>query len=149
MALCGSGGWTRADIETSMSWQRLSGVTGQSFPTPFSSPCSPRRLSTWLSPEHSLRISPSKTSKQDFLLTGPNRSGFWGFSKGFKRVIGYTVGWRAFFVAAPSKRHVCRQRYFFSVDTRLLQKRWGFICEKYPSFLFITHCCITIKCRVL
>ena len=133
MALCGSGGWTRADTETSMSWQRLSGVTGQSFPTRFSSPCSPRRLSTWLSPEHSLRISPSKTSKQDFLLTGPNRSGFWGFCKGFKRVIGYTVGWRAFFVAAPLKAARLPPALLFLRGHTTIAKKVGIYLRKIPA----------------
>ena len=48
----------------------------------------------------------SKTSRQDFLPTGPNRSSFLGFCKGFRRVIGYTVGWRAFLRYSPLKTQI-------------------------------------------
>ena len=95
--------------------------------------CFRRKSSTWLLSVHCRRIFLSKLLRQGFLPTGPNRSGFWGFCKGFKRVIGYTVGWRAFCVTAPSRRHVCHQRYFFSVDTRPLQKKVGIYLRKTPA----------------
>ena len=100
------------------------------FPIRFNLYCFRRKSSTWLLSAHYRRIFFSKTSRQDFLPTGPNRSGLLGFCKGFRRVIGYTVGWRAFCVTALKNAN-------FSFILRLshhCNKSYGFMCEKYSTF---------------
>ena len=77
-----------------------------------------RKSSTWLLSAHYSRIFLSKTSRQDFLPTGPYRSGFLGFCKGFRRVIGYTVGWRAFLRYSPLKTQIS---FSFSVHCTIVK----------------------------
>ena len=103
------------------------------FPIRFNLYCFRRKSSTWLLSAHYRRIFFSKTSRQDFLPTGPNRSSFLGFCKGFRRVIGYMVGWRAFLRYSPLKTQFS---FSFSVHRAIVKNPMDLCAKNTAHFIY-------------